>query len=71
MKIMSEFLLTTEQLAQRWNMAIGTLVNWRSQGKGPPYFHLSEGELVRYRIEDIENYEKKWYNKKPTVESEQ
>jgi len=31
----------------------GTLAQWRSQLRGPPYIKL-EGRLVRYRLADLE-----------------
>ena len=54
-------MLTTKDLAERWAMAIGTLENWRQQGKGPRYVKLggSPNSDVRYRIKDVESYEKK------------
>jgi hypothetical protein len=37
-----------------------TLSNWRQQGRGPKYIKLGEGRTanVRYRLEDIEAFEK-------------
>jgi len=51
--------MTTEQLARRWEVSPGTLVNWRSQGKGPCYIRLGTGgkASIRYRLRDIEEYE--------------
>ena len=56
---MSE-LLTTKQLAERWDMSQGTLSNKRSKGQGPAYIKLGEGRTskVRYRLEDIKQYER-------------
>ena len=31
-----------------------TLPNWRSQGRGPRFIRV--GRLIRYRIEDLEEY---------------
>jgi len=52
--------LTTAQLAERWQMDEKTLSNWRQQGRGPKYIKLGEGRTanVRYRLEDIEAFEK-------------
>jgi len=49
--------LTTRQLAERWAMAPGTLVNWRINGVGPRFFKLRSN--VRYALKDIELFEKR------------
>lgn len=56
---MSE-ILTPYQLAKRWNVSVGSLTNQRSRGVGPVYVKLGEGKNspVRYRLEDIEQYER-------------
>lgn len=53
-------LFDQKQLASRWQMHPRTLENWRQQKKGPPYFKLHSGPKapVRYRLEDIEAYER-------------
>jgi hypothetical protein len=53
-------ILTPHQLAKRWNVTIGSLTNQRSKGLGPVYVKLGEGKNspVRYRLEDIEIYER-------------
>ena len=48
-------LLTTEELAARWKMAVGTLDNWRHLGKGPTWLKI--GGQVRYRLADVLAYE--------------
>ena len=53
-------LLTTDQLAQRWGVSHGTLKNWRSEGKGPPYIKIDGMRSVRYRMTDIIHYEEKY-----------
>lgn len=53
---MSDESLTPLQLASRWKMSPGTLANWRAFGTGPTYG--KRGRLVRYRIEDVIEYEK-------------
>ena len=52
-------LLTTEELSERWGIAIPTLMAWRSQNKGPKYLKLGDFKTsrVRYRMEDIIEYE--------------
>lgn len=54
-------LLTTEELALRWSMDSGTIENWRNTGKGPIYIKLGNAgsSLVRYRVSDVEEYERK------------
>ena len=47
-------LLTEADVAQRLNLAIGTLQSWRIDGKGPGFLKL--GRAVRYRPEDVESY---------------
>jgi len=58
--ILREVVLTSEQLAARWSMAVGTLKNWRAQGKGPPFIPLTDGERppIVYRLKDVIAYEK-------------
>lgn len=51
---MSEF-LTTPELAERWHLSKGYLVNMRWAGEGPPYVKL--GGRVLYRLGDILKYE--------------
>lgn len=52
--------LDQRQLAERWHMHPRTLENWRQQGRGPRFFKLHDGPKapVRYRLEDIEKFEK-------------
>ena len=55
-------LLTTEQLAKRWGMNAGSVENMRNRNKGPVCIKLGRGNSapVRYRLTDIEAFEKKW-----------
>lgn len=48
-------MLTPRQLATRWSLAVHTLENWRSAGRGPA--HLKFGRSVRYRLSDVMRYE--------------
>lgn len=48
--------MTERDLARRWQVSPGHLSNQRSAGDGPPYIKL--GKAVRYRIDDIEKYER-------------
>jgi hypothetical protein len=57
-------LLTTIDLAKRWNMNPMSLVNWRSQGKGPAFIHIGKKKKggrpnVRYRLSDVIAFETK------------
>jgi excisionase family DNA binding protein len=48
-------LLTPAQAAEVLGIPEGTLAQWRSQRRGPPFIKL-EGRLVRYRTRDLEKY---------------
>jgi hypothetical protein len=49
--------LTPAEVAERWNSAVtvGTLANWRAQGKGPPFIKF--GSRVRYPLVKLEQWE--------------
>lgn len=53
-------LLTPKELCDRWKVADNTLRKWRVANSGPNYIKLGEGRNseVRYRIEDIEEFER-------------
>ena len=53
----AEILLTTSDLAQRWQIHMGSLANDRSAGRGVPYVKI--GGAVRYRLRDVEVFESK------------
>ncbi len=48
-------LMTTEQLAERWQLSPGHLANQRCLGGGPKFIRL--GKAVRYRLADVLAYE--------------
>lgn len=50
-----ERMLLPEEVADRLRCALGTLANWRNQGKGPPYVKF--GGMIRYREADLRRYE--------------
>ena len=50
-----EKLLTAEELAERWVIAVRTLEGWRNAGKGPVWLKI--GGQVRYRLADVLAYE--------------
>jgi hypothetical protein len=49
--------LSAAEVVQRWGGAVttGTLANWRTQGKGPPFVKL--GSKVRYPVAPLEAWE--------------
>jgi len=47
--------LTENQLAERWNISVKTLQDWRRKGTGIKYLKL--GKAVRYPVEIVEKYE--------------
>ena len=51
-----EILLTTGQVARRWQVSVGHLQNLRSHGRGPTFIRLGRGG-IRYRLDDIRDYE--------------
>lgn len=52
--------LTTDQLAQRWDISADTLQDWRTDGSGPTYFRLGNPKYgsPRYSMDAIEEYER-------------
>jgi excisionase family DNA binding protein len=50
-----ELLLTPKEAAEFLGVPSGTLAQWRSERRGPPYIKL-EDRLVRYRRSDLEEY---------------
>lgn len=52
-----ERLLNEKQLARRWNVSVKKLQADRPAGKGPSFHRF--GRAIRYRIADIEAYERK------------
>ena len=51
----SDMWLSTEQLSQRWGIAVPTLYKMRARGVLPPATRL--GKFLRWRLEYIEEYE--------------
>jgi hypothetical protein len=50
-------ILNETQLCLRWNLSPKTLQRWRSEGIGPPAWHI--GESVRYLVMEVEAFERK------------
>lgn len=48
-------LLTSDDLAKRWAISTSTVARWRSDGIGPAFVKI--GGQVRYRVQDVEQYE--------------
>lgn len=51
----NEKLLTPAELAERWQIHIGTLANWRNKNKGPVVTVI--GNQIRYALSDVVKYE--------------
>lgn len=52
---MNDALLTPEETSEVLKVAIQTLANWRSQGKGPSWVKLG-ARRCRYRASEIERF---------------
>jgi hypothetical protein len=52
-----EILLSRQELARRWGVSAGRLANDASQRRGCVFLKLSPG-TVRYRLVDVEEYER-------------
>lgn len=51
-------ILNETPLCSRWNLSPKTLQRWRSEGIGPPAWHISKS--VRYLLmEEVEAFERK------------
>jgi excisionase family DNA binding protein len=48
--------LTIPELAERLAVPVPTIYSWNSNGVGPPFLKI--GRHVRYRLEDVEKWEK-------------
>lgn len=47
--------LTPEDLAERWQISINTIANWRTNKKGPEFKRI--GGVVRYSPEAVQAWE--------------
>lgn len=50
----AERLLLPEEAAEILRCNVGTMANWRSQGKGPHYIRM--GSLIRYKASDLHDF---------------
>lgn len=48
--------LTEHEAAEFLGLQRGTLSNWRSQRRGPPYVRLGGGRVIRYKFADLESF---------------
>lgn len=57
---MSGEVWTPAELAERLDVSVGTLANWRWRGEGPRYVKLgaARSSRVRYRAEDVTAWER-------------
>ena len=54
---MADQFLNQVNLARRWHVSPRTLERWRWTGDGPAYFKI--GGRVVYRLDDVEDYERR------------
>lgn len=52
----NDWLMTPDDLANRWGISTSTLLSWRIKNKGPSYLKL--GKSVLYRLIEVEKYER-------------
>lgn len=57
--------LTRQELAQRLGVPAQTLAGWKVKGYGPRSFRV--GRYVRYRIEDVEEWEQEQVDAEATA----
>ncbi|MBX9804817.1 MAG: helix-turn-helix domain-containing protein [Alphaproteobacteria bacterium] len=58
--------LTSDDLADRWNMPPTTLSQWRWNGRGPEYYKM--GKHIRYKIEHVETFEEERRRKNTSID---
>ncbi len=63
---MSKVIFSSRDLAARWAVSEKTLERWRMLRTGPEYIKL--GGLVRYRLEDISQYETRFMRRRTSAE---
>lgn len=59
---MTEKLLSSRDLAERWSLCVRTVDRWRYVDFGPPFLKI--GGRIRYRLEDIIEFEQLAMKKK-------
>jgi predicted DNA-binding transcriptional regulator AlpA len=57
---LNQLFLTENQVSKRWQLSTKTLQLWRAKGWGPKFIKYGPGirGLVRYRLSDIEEWER-------------
>jgi predicted DNA-binding transcriptional regulator AlpA len=60
--------LTERDLAERWSVSPRTLQKWRQNRAGPAYVKI--GQRIRYRPEDVEEWEQNNHHDGPSEEAE-
>jgi len=53
-------MITARKLAERLNLSIGTLANWRWKKEGPKFKKV--GWMVLYPLTEVVKWEKKYLN---------
>lgn len=48
-------LINEKKVAEIYGLKVNTLRNWRSNKQGPKYLKIN-GKMIRYRVQDIEDY---------------
>ena len=51
---MENTLFTPSEVAKKYRIAVGTLANWRSQGRGPEY--IKYGRKVLYPVSEMDKW---------------
>jgi hypothetical protein len=52
----ADALMTPQQVSEYLAVPMGTLEQWRSQRRGPPFFKLDSSKLVRYNKRDLDEW---------------
>ena len=55
----AEHHLTPRDVAERFGVSVGTVYQWNGRRSGPPYMRV--GKYARYRLADVEAWEKARY----------
>jgi predicted DNA-binding transcriptional regulator AlpA len=63
-KVWMTRLLTPKQLTERLQVSNATLRKWRMDGRGPSYIKMgdSQNAAVRYKLEDVQEWENSGHN---------
>ena len=49
-------LMTPQEVSVYLDIPVGTLEQWRSQRRGPPFYKLDGSKLVRYGKRDLDDW---------------